>query len=67
MNFTFIYVFGSEQFGNIQPEMFAGIYTQSGDRRDRINHRASYIQDVARVNTKGIFACCEKDSIWGLI
>ena len=59
--------FGSEQFGNIQPEILAGVYTQSGDRKDRINQRASYIQDVARANNKGVFAYCEKDSVWGLI
>ena len=56
----------SEQFGNINPELFAGIYTQSGDRRDRINQRASYIQDVARVSNRGVFAYCEKDSVWGM-
>ena len=59
--------FGNEQFGNIQPEIFAGLYTQSGDRRDRINQRASYVQDVARVNNKGVFAYCEKDSVWGIV
>mmetsp|Transcript_24831 Transcript_24831/g.71767 ORF Transcript_24831/g.71767 Transcript_24831/m.71767 type:complete len:743 (+) Transcript_24831:127-2355(+) len=58
---------GSEQFGNIQPELLAGIYIQSGDRKDRINGRASYMQDVARVNNKGVFAYCERDSVWGLI
>ena len=58
---------GTEQYGNIQPEVLAGIYTQSGDRKDRINGRSSYIQDVARVNNKGVFAYCERDSVWGLI
>jgi Ran GTPase-activating protein (RanGAP) involved in mRNA processing and transport len=58
---------GTEQYGNISPEVLAGIYTQSGDRKDRINGRSSYIQDVARVNNKGVFAYCERDSVWGLI
>ena len=58
---------GTEQYGNIQPEVLAGIYTQSGDRKDRINGRSSYIQDVARANNKGVFAYCERDSVWGLI
>ena len=64
---TFEASFGTETFGNLQPELFGGLYSQVGNRKDRINGRTAYMQDVDRVAQTGIFAYCAKDEVWGLI